>query len=253
MGCLSSKYVESEAVPKSSSAAPGAKTEIRGLGRVEDKEVQERSRKALRSLFATKSRDYLVDGNGKKVKVDQLKGLSIGLLFSAHAVPAARGFTKVLNQVYRELKADGKGMEVIFFSNDDTPELWQQSLIEMGWLALPYNEQETSDALGEKFEVRDIPTLIILDSEGQLVTKDGVELIQTYGAKAFPFTQDRVRSLQSGMSQDLASEKNRVSGTTQGHKSGPARVSRPNGSRVEHDWAEDEMTSLERPGVPQVA
>merc|ERR1719223_193776 len=43
----------------------------------------------------------------------------------------------------------------------------------MPWLALPYKERKTKGKLSKKFNVGGIPTFVLLDAEGNLLTKDG--------------------------------------------------------------------------------
>jgi len=95
----------------------------------------------------------------------------VGIYFSAHWCPPCRGFTPQLATSYEEhLKA--KGLEIVFVSSDRDEKSFDEYYAEMPWVALPYSESTCKEALNKKFKVGGIPTLVILDSEGKLVTKD---------------------------------------------------------------------------------
>lgn len=209
MGCGSSKEQlrtegggAADPTPSGDAAALESPLVLTGGGRSAEREGQERSRKALRSLLVTKERDYLVDSSGKKVKVDSLRGLPVGLLFTTHEVAAAREFTRALADAHAALRAAGRPLEVVFLSNDATREAWQQSLREMPWLALPH-EDPCIEALGASFGIRDIPTLVVLDQQGQVATRDGVDLVLRHSAAAWPFSAARLQALQQQQQQPL--------------------------------------------------
>jgi len=56
----------------------------------------------------------------------------------------------------------------------------------MPWKALPFNSP-LRGSLGQSYGLKGIPTLVILDPDGKTVTTDGRGLIQSQGAKGFPF------------------------------------------------------------------
>ena len=47
----------------------------------------------------------------------------------------------------------------------------------MPWLALPIADRERASALGAQFGVRGIPTLVILDPSGAVITTSGREKV----------------------------------------------------------------------------
>ena len=127
----------------------------------------------------------------------QLRGMPVAVLFSASAVPSAREFTRQLTDVYKDLKAKGKGFEVVFLHNDESHEVWKQSMKEMGWLAVPFADSSTIDSAGQRFAIQDLPTLVLLDREGNWVTNEGVEVIKKYGSSAWPFSEETLQNLRS--------------------------------------------------------
>jgi len=102
-----------------------------------------------------------------------LKGKNaIALYFSGHWCPPCRGFTPKLAEWYSDnLKA--KGLEVVFVSSDKDADGFKEYFGEMPWLALPYSERDTKEALDKKYKVQGIPSVVILGPQGELITKDG--------------------------------------------------------------------------------
>merc|ERR1719428_1864073 len=96
---------------------------------------------------------------------------AVGLYFSAHWCPPCRGFTPKLAEAYKS-DLGAKGLEVVFVSSDRGEDDFKSYFKEMPWLALPYSDRATKDALSKKFKVNGIPSLIIFDMDGKVITKD---------------------------------------------------------------------------------
>jgi nucleoredoxin len=100
-----------------------------------------------------------------------LGGKTIGLYFSAHWCPPCRGFTPQLAKAYtKDLKK--KGLEIVFVSSDKDDQEFQSYFASMPWSALPFADRARKTALSTQFKVEGIPTLVLLDAEGQLITAD---------------------------------------------------------------------------------
>ena len=70
----------------------------------------------------------------------------------------------------------------------------------MPWLSVPFSDLETRRTLSRTFDVEGIPCLVVLQPddevhEGDVASRDGVELIYRYGIQAFPFTKERLEEL----------------------------------------------------------
>lgn len=75
---------------------------------------------------------------GEIAVADALKDVKlVGLYFSMHNCPPCRAFTPIFAELYNEINADGKVIEVIFLSGDKTQEEYDEYYGEMPWLALP--------------------------------------------------------------------------------------------------------------------
>jgi hypothetical protein len=55
----------------------------------------------------------------------------------------------------------------------------------MPWLAIPFNDQPRLQNLISIFKPRYIPTLVIMDKEGKIISKNGKNNISTMGIKAY--------------------------------------------------------------------
>ena len=97
---------------------------------------------------------------------------------SAHWCPPCRGFTPVLAKAYSA--RPNQNVEVVFASSDQDAASFESYYGSMPWLALPYDERGVKDKLSELYGVRGIPTLVVLDKNGSVVTKNGRSEYEKY-------------------------------------------------------------------------
>eukprot|EP01126_Amoeba_proteus_P023061 TRINITY_DN2321_c0_g1_i6.p1 TRINITY_DN2321_c0_g1~~TRINITY_DN2321_c0_g1_i6.p1 ORF type:complete len:189 (-),score=15.25 TRINITY_DN2321_c0_g1_i6:59-625(-) len=109
--------------------------------------------------------------------------------------PPCRQFTPVLASVYSQLKEEGKPFEILFVSFDDDKSSFDEYHSSMPWLALPFDHQNAKQNLLMKYELSGIPTLVLLDRDGNTLTSRGRELIEGHGTIAYPFTSQRLAEL----------------------------------------------------------
>lgn len=141
---------------------------------------------ALIELFG----EELQGKSGTIKTADALDGKkNIMIYFSAHWCPPCRGFTPQLAAKYKS-SAAANGIEVVFVSSDQDEDGFSSYYGEMPWLALPFADRDRKAKLSEKYEVRGIPSLVILDPSGTLITTEGRRDVDTYfggaGAAAGP-------------------------------------------------------------------
>jgi len=112
----------------------------------------------------------LLTKDGKVSTSEALSGATgIAIYFSAHWCPPCRGFTpKFAEKWTNTYKA--KGMKVVFVSSDRDQASFDEYYKEMPWLALPFENRDAKAALSKKFKVNGIPSLIMLDASGKLIT-----------------------------------------------------------------------------------
>jgi len=130
--------------------------------------------------------EELVKADGAKVVSKTLSGKKVGIYFSAHWCPPCRSFTPVLVKTYKELVAADKPFEIVFVSFDRNAGAMKGYMEEAGmpWVAVPF-ESPLRESLAEKYGVRGIPTLVVLDEKGNTVTKDARGDVASGGAAAF--------------------------------------------------------------------
>ncbi|KAF7829531.1 putative nucleoredoxin 2 [Senna tora] len=151
------------------------------------------------SLLATKDRDFLISPTGAQVKVADVEGKIVGLLFAANWYPPCRNFTQMLVDIYEELRKSISDFEIVYVSSDEDLDAFHSFYGHMPWLAIPFSDLETKKALNRKYDVEGIPCLVILqpnDNKEDSTLRDGAELIYRFGVRAYPFTKQRLEQLQ---------------------------------------------------------
>merc|ERR1711865_348439 len=101
----------------------------------------------------------------------------VGVYFSAHWCPPCRGFTPQLASIYQSLKSAGKKFEVVFVSSDQDQAGFDDYFSQMPWLALPYNQRERKNNLSSQHGVSGIPSLVLLDKQGNVITTNGRSVV----------------------------------------------------------------------------
>lgn len=144
------------------------------------------------SSFVELLGDTLVGKAGEVKTIDSVANkTTIGLYFSAHWCPPCRGFTPNLADKYKNA-LQGKGMEIVFVSSDKDENQWKDYFNDMPWLALPYADRKRKEELSKKYKVKGIPTLVILDTDGKLITAEGrskIDDMESYPWIPKPFSE----------------------------------------------------------------
>eukprot|EP01121_Diplochlamys_sp_Union-15-3_P006293 TRINITY_DN16798_c0_g1_i1.p1 TRINITY_DN16798_c0_g1~~TRINITY_DN16798_c0_g1_i1.p1 ORF type:complete len:440 (-),score=103.87 TRINITY_DN16798_c0_g1_i1:23-1300(-) len=141
----------------------------------------------LKKLFGTTA-TFLQHGKTESVPIDQLEGKTVGIYFSAHWCPPCRAFTPKLAEFYKNFKQTNTNFEIVFVSSDADETAFKEYFAEMPWLALPFDNKTAKNKLSSKFKVQSIPTLVLIDNVGNLITTQGTREIaeDPKGAK-FPW------------------------------------------------------------------
>jgi nucleoredoxin len=143
--------------------------------------------------------DKLLSGSGEIATSDALAGKgAVALYFSAHWCPPCRGFTPQFAGWYKENLKE-RGLEVVFVSSDRDENAFKEYFAEMPWLALPYSSRELKAKLSQKFKVQGIPSVVILDGNGAVITKDGrAALSSDPTGEEFPWKPKSLKEILSG-------------------------------------------------------
>lgn len=100
-----------------------------------------------------------------------------GLYFSAHWCPPCRLFTPVLVDFYNKINEKEKKLEIIFVSNDQSPQQFNEYYKTMPWCAVNFDD-DIRDTLGEAFQINGIPTLLVFDNKGKKLCDDARTIIE---------------------------------------------------------------------------
>merc|ERR1711959_225858 len=110
----------------------------------------------------------LLTKDGPQSTDDLLAGKkNVLVYFSAHWCPPCRGYTPELSKAYAD-SAKKDDTAVVFVSSDRDQGSFDEYFAEMSFFALPFSEREIKDTLSAKYGVRGIPTLVCLDSDGNV-------------------------------------------------------------------------------------
>ncbi|KAI3354139.1 hypothetical protein L3Q82_018685 [Scortum barcoo] len=130
----------------------------------------------------------LLRNNRQTTDSSSLEGHYVGVYFSAHWCPPCRSLTRVLVETYRIVKESGQKFEIVFVSADRSEESFKQYFSEMPWLAVPYSDEARRSRLNRLYGIQGIPTLILLDAEGHVITRQGrVEVLNDPECRLFPW------------------------------------------------------------------
>jgi len=151
--------------------------------------------KSFDEIFASAK---LLRRDGTHCLGQDLRGKVFGLYFSAHWCPPCRGFTPKLAEWYNKDLKD-KGFEIVFVSSDKEAGQFQEYFEEQPWLALDYADRKTKEQLSSCFGVRGIPSFVIIDKDGSVITKEGREAVSADPTGVdFPWYPKPVKNLAAG-------------------------------------------------------
>lgn len=126
--------------------------------------------------------------------VSELEGKTIGLYFSLSTYQGSVAFTPKLNEVYKKLKEKGENFEIVMLPLDDDEEEFKQGFEGMPWYSLPVNDK-SCEKLARYFELRMLPTLVVIGPDGKTLHPNVAEAIEEHGVQAYPFTPEKFSEL----------------------------------------------------------
>lgn len=136
---------------------------------------------------------YIVKGS-EAVGESALDNKVYGLYFSAHWCGPCKRFTPQLIETYNQLQAAGKDFEVVFCSLDNDEGEYKEYYGSMPWCSIGY-QCPILNKLKEQLGVEGIPALILFDSEGNVITGDGRNAIESTGAEGYPWMPAALKDL----------------------------------------------------------
>ena len=129
-----------------------------------------------------------IDNKGQEYTDSILANKNVLLYFSASWCGPCRSFSPSLAEFYNKYH-ENKNFEIVFVSSDQDAESFNEYFGHMPWKALPFSDRQRKQDLSKKFKVQGIPTLVVLDQNGKLITDAGVENVMSDpSAEEFPWT-----------------------------------------------------------------
>jgi len=113
--------------------------------------------------------DKLITKEGERSTAETLAGKKhVMLYFSAHWCPPCKQYTPELAQAYAASQKKDE-VAIVFVSSDRDEASFSGYYAEMPFHALPFAARDEAATLGEKYGVKGIPSLVLLDGDGKLV------------------------------------------------------------------------------------
>ncbi|XP_019153361.1 PREDICTED: probable nucleoredoxin 2 [Ipomoea nil] len=175
------------------------------LQKLREDEREKHEKQTLKDLLTNSNRDFVLGHSTMgKVPVTSLTGKTIGLYFSAKWCVPGLKFTSKLISVYQKIKQrlpEGEDFEIVYVSSDDGEMEFEGYFEAMPWLALPFGDPNAKN-LRKYFDIRGIPSLVILGPDGKTLSKQGRNLVCLYKENAYPFTKARMEALEREMDEE---------------------------------------------------
>ncbi|MGD2121984.1 MAG: thioredoxin-like domain-containing protein [Gemmatimonadota bacterium] len=131
--------------------------------------------------------NQLSKADGSSVGVGTLNGTPvIGIYFASPTCPACAGFTPSLVEAYNELSGEGKPFEVVLVSSGIGESALLAYMVGSGmpWLAVPAGSGKINSLIN-RYAIRWIPTLVIIDDDGNTISMTGREEVVQSGAAIY--------------------------------------------------------------------
>ena len=138
---------------------------------------------SLSELFGS----VLLQADGHEVGIATIEQKEIiAIYFEAQRCPVCAQFTPLLKSAYEKIGLAGKSFEVVIVSYDATEQEMLDHMTDAGmtWLAVPFGGG-TIEALTLRYEVQFIPTVVVLDSDGNTISMNGRGDVDAKGALAY--------------------------------------------------------------------
>lgn len=100
----------------------------------------------------------------------------------------------MLKDFYQQVNKPLKRVEVVFVSRDENEANFQAYYKEMPWLAVEFKEQARIQALLARFQVKTIPTLVLLHADGSEAHRDCRKEVVQSGVAVLSGWQEKLKT-----------------------------------------------------------
>jgi len=102
----------------------------------------------------------------------------VGIFISAGWCGQCHSFSNTLKRVYNEVnRIPENKFEVVLCSLEKTEHSFNEHFSNMPWCAIPFNMKELRENVGISLWLRGVPKLILFDSSGEIITKNGKKVV----------------------------------------------------------------------------
>lgn len=126
-----------------------------------------------------------------QVPVSELQGKIVAVYFASCSDGATDEFTQTLVDMYRRLKETGENFEVVMVSLDNNMQDFEKGFAELPWFALPYEFSISFKLILNFTDAK----LVVIGSDGMLLSCDAAELVEYHGIEAYPFSPEKLAEL----------------------------------------------------------
>lgn len=182
----------------------------------------------LAQILFTDNRDYLLDKDQAHVKADAVEGKVVGLIIGPHWLPAPLEHAiSLIEDPCKELKDRAITFVYVPVERDNdlisTIKMYGQTSqlderedkkcfadvlkkkLPDGCLAIPFEDEVTRTRIVQEYK-KGIFTLAFVGPDGLLHSKDGLSLLEKWGAEGYPFDNDRIEALHKAAQEKRANQ-----------------------------------------------
>lgn len=143
----------------------------------------------------------IIDKEQKSFICEELLENKIILIYcgSSWSEPDKIFFPK-LSKLYNEMKEDQIQFEIIYNSWDKTEDEYNEYIKEMPWYSIPFKDENIRKTINSKYRVTAIPTIIVLDNNGNCLNNNAYEMIEEdlESHLLYPWTKQTIYDLLNG-------------------------------------------------------
>lgn len=156
----------------------------------------------------------LLSRDDTTVLSSSLTGKITALFFAASTSKPCQILAPKLAAIYTELEKAEKLFEVVLVSSDTDKAAYDTFRKSLPFPALRFEEKGVRESLEKQFEASVVPSLVLFDEQGKLITTKGKEAVFVGGAKAYPYKPSAPASGAAGgepKAEKVESKENRFS------------------------------------------